>query len=97
MTEETPRRRGKRDIQPDMTPYDERSGISATDRLAAEKERRPSAVAKIARTLAGFAIFAVLVVGVFVVLGAVEDDTVPSANWSKPSAPVVSPEPLARQ
>ncbi len=97
MTDDSTRPRDKRDIQPDMTPYDERSGISASDRLAAEKERRPGAVQTIARTLAGFAIFAVLVVGVFVVLGAVEDDTVPSANWSKPSAPVVSPEPLARQ
>jgi hypothetical protein len=92
-----PQRKPSREITVDLPPYDQRTGISAHDRLAAAKARRPGAAQTIARTLAGFAIVAAIIVGIFLVLGAVENDDKPSAAWSKPGAPLVKPGPLDAQ
>ncbi|MCW3015723.1 MAG: hypothetical protein JWO02_2815 [Solirubrobacterales bacterium] len=92
-----PKRRPSREITIDLPPYDQRTGISAHDRLAAEKARRPGAAQTIARTLAGFAVVAAIIVGIFLALGALESDSKPSAAWSKPGAPVVTPAPLDGQ
>lgn len=92
-----PAPRPQREIKVELPDYKDRPGISAHDRLKAEKQRRPGLVKTSLRTLTGFAIFAVLLVGVFFAAKAIEDDTVPSASWSKPGAPVVMPESLERQ
>ncbi len=86
-----PERKVPREIKVDLPPYDQRKGVSAHDRLQAEKDRRPGPVAKLARTFVGFAIFAVLLLGVFGILSAIDDDKKPQAAWSQPSAPVVKP------
>jgi hypothetical protein len=92
-----PQRKPPREIKVDLPPYEQRSGISAHDRLAAEKARRPGAVQNVGRTLVGFAAVAAVIIGIFLALGAIEDDTKPSAAWSKPGAPVVKPGPLDAQ
>lgn len=92
-----PAPRPSREIKVDLPDYKDRPGISAHDRLKAEKERRPGLVKTSLRTLTGFAIFAVLLLGVFFAARAIEDDTIPSAAWSKPDAPIVTPGPLDAQ
>ncbi|MCW2957688.1 MAG: hypothetical protein JWP18_491 [Solirubrobacterales bacterium] len=90
-----PERKIPREIKVDLPPYDQRKGVSAHDRLAEEKARRPGPVAKLARTLVGFAIFAVLLLGVYGILSAIDDDAKPQAAWSEQSAPVVKPVSLS--
>lgn len=92
-----PEPRPQREIRVELLPYEEREGVSAHDRLLAAKAQRPSALQKLARTAAGFAIAALLLVGVFFALEAVDDDSTERAPWSAPSAPAVTPPPLSDQ
>ncbi len=84
-------------INVELPPYDEREGVSAHDRLAAEKARRPSALQSLGRTLLGFAAAAAVIGLLFLALSAIDDDAKPSAAWSKPEAPVVTPGRLDAQ
>lgn len=90
-----PERKPRREIKGEVLPYDQREGISAHDRLAAEKARRPGPIAKLARTLVGFAIFAALLLVLYVGLSAIDDGKKPQAAWSQPGAPVVKPVSLS--
>lgn len=92
-----PKPRPQREITVELLPYDQREGVSAHDRLQAEKERRPGAVAKLARTLVGFAIFGALLLGLYFAASALDNAKTPSAAWSKPDAPLVRPSPLTDQ
>lgn len=86
-----PERKPRREIKGEVLPYDQREGVSAHDRLAIEKARRPGPIAKLARTLVGFAIFGVLLLGVYLGLSAIDDGKKPQAAWSAPNAPDVKP------
>ncbi len=86
-----PERKVPREIKVDLPPYEQRKGVSAHDRLKAEKARRPGPIAKLARLGIGLAIFAVLLLGVYGILSAIDDDKKPQAAWSEQQAPVVKP------
>jgi hypothetical protein len=92
-----PAPRPERKITVELLPYEQRTGISAHDRLQAKRAQRPSALQAAARTLAGFAAAAAILVGIFLLLGAVDDDSSPTAPWAQPGAPVVLPAPLSTQ
>lgn len=92
-----PEPRPQRKIRVELLPYDEREGVSAHDRLLAAKANRPSPAVKLARTGIGFAVAALLLLGVFLVLSAIDDDTTERAPWAAPNAPLVHPAPLADQ
>lgn len=92
-----PTPRPKREIRVELLPYEERTGVSAHDRLMAQKASRPSTAQALARTFAGFAAAAAVLVALFLVLSAVDDDSTPTAPWAKPGAPLVRPEPLTGQ
>lgn len=89
-----PKPRPVREINVELLPWDQRTGVSAHDRLQAEKERRPSALQTAGKTLLGFAAFAAVLVGIYFAADALDDKSTPSAAWSKPGAPLVSPSPL---
>jgi hypothetical protein len=86
-----PERKPRREIKTEILPYEEREGVSAHDRLALEKARRPGPIAKLARTLVGFAIFGVLLLALYVGLSAIDNGKKPQAAWSQPGAPNVKP------
>ncbi|WP_354697786.1 hypothetical protein DSM112329_03429 [Paraconexibacter sp. AEG42_29] len=92
-----PAKRPERKIRVELLPYDQRTGVSAHDRLMALKASRPSAAQALARTLAGFAAAAAVLVAIFFALSAVDDDSTPTAPWAKPGAPIVQPDSLSGQ
>lgn len=89
-----PAPRPEREITVELLPYDQRTGISAHDRLEARRAERPSTLQTVARTVAGFAVAAAILVGIFLLLSALDDNSSPTAPWASPHAPVVHPDPL---
>lgn len=89
-----PAPRPAREITVELLPYEQRTGISAHDRLEARRAERPSTLQAAARTLAGFAVAAAILVGIFLLLSAIDDDSTPRAPWASPNAPIVHPDPL---
>jgi predicted secreted protein len=92
-----PAPRPERVIRVELLPYDQRTGVSAHDRLLAAKAHRPTLAQTIGKTLLGFLVVAALLVGLFFLLRAIEDDSTPTAPWAEQNAPLVSPAPLDKQ
>ncbi|UTI67032.1 hypothetical protein NBH00_12675 [Paraconexibacter antarcticus] len=92
-----PEPRPKREIKVKLLPYDQRTGISAHDRLLAAKANRPSAAERIAKGLMALLVVAALLVGLFFLLSAFDSGEPPPAPWSHQNAPIVTPAPLSAQ
>lgn len=92
-----PEPRPKREIKVKLLPYDQRTGVSAHDRLLAAKANRPSAGERIGKGLLALLVFAALLVGLFFLLSAFDGGEAPPAPWSHQNAPIVTPAPLNEQ
>lgn len=92
-----PEPRPERVLKVKLLPYDQRTGISAHDRLLAAKARKPSAGERIAKGLAALLVVAALFVGLFFLLSAFDDNHVPTAPWNVQQAPNVTPAPMGAQ
>jgi hypothetical protein len=92
-----PAPRPQREIRVELLPYDQRTGVSAHDRLVAAKASRPSFAETTAKTLVGFLAFAAVLVGLFFLLRAIDDKGTPKAPWAEQNAPLVKPAPLTGQ
>lgn len=92
-----PAPRPQREIRVELLPYDQRTGVSAHDRLMAAKANRPSFAETTAKTLLGFLAFAAVLVGIFFLLRAIDDKGTPKAPWAGQNAPLVRPAPLTGQ
>jgi hypothetical protein len=92
-----PEPKPQRDLKVELLPYDQREGISAHDRLLEAKANRPSPIQRVGKGLVGLLVVAALLLGLFRVADAIDDDKVPTAPWNTQQAPNVAPAPLGDQ